>query len=126
LPEIIIDVWLYGSLARYGTDKDQRSFANVSVHLPEGGTISDLLSLMDMPSDERGITFINGQLSAMPGLKPDVGHVLRHGDRVGFFDPRSIWPFQYRHGVAATEEMARAIASEKDRGLHHSYKKIDE
>ena len=72
---------------------------------------------------ERGITFINGQLSAMPGLQPDLGHILKDGDRVAFFDLRSMWPFQYRHGAAVTEEMASAMADQKDDALHTSYNK---
>ncbi len=123
LSEITVDLWLYGSLARYGGDKDERSFANLKIHLPEGSTLADLLNSINMAAEERGITFINGQLSAMPGLKPDLNHILNGGDRVGFFDPKSMWPFQYRHGVAETEEMVRAMAAERDGGLHHSYEK---
>lgn len=62
---------------------------------------------------------INGQLSAMPGLQPDLGHLLQDGDRIGLFDLRSIWPFQYRHGAAMIPEMARAIHG--PRGIRHSY-----
>jgi hypothetical protein len=85
--------------------------------------MGDLLSYLGMQTEERGITFINGQLSAMPGLQPDLGHVLRDGDRIGLFDLKSMWPFQYRHGAMLTDEMARAIDREKDRGIHHTYKK---
>jgi len=59
----------------------------------------------------------------MPGLQPDLGHVLTNGDRVGIFDPKSMWPFQYRHGAAMTEKMARAMADKKDNGLHTTYDK---
>ena len=123
MPDVIVDVWLYGALARYGGERQQLSFANVLLSLPDGGTVAVLLAVLGIPTDERGITFINGQLSAMPGLQPDLGHVLCDGDRVGLFDPKSMWPFQYRHGAAMTEEMARAMAAEKDRGVHHTYKK---
>jgi hypothetical protein len=68
--------------------------------LPEKSTLADLMERLGMPTLERGITFINGQLSAMPGLQPDLGHVLKDGDRVAFFDLKSMWPFQYRHGAA--------------------------
>jgi hypothetical protein len=85
--------------------------------------MADLLAHLRMPTEERGITFINGRLSAMPGLQPDLGHILRDGDRVGIFDLKSMWPFQYRHGGALTDEMERAMASEKDHGLHHTYSK---
>jgi len=120
---ITVDAWLYGALARYGSSEEHVSFAHRQVVLPEGSTLADLLARLGMPTEERGITFINGQLSAMPGLQPDLGHVLRHGDRIGLFDPKSMWPFQYRHGAAVTEEMKKAMAEEKDHGLHHTYDK---
>jgi len=120
---IAVDVWLYGTLACYGDEAEQRSFANLSVRLPEGSTMADLLVRLGMRTEERGITFINGRLSAMPGLQPDLGHILRDGDRIGLFDLKSMWPFQYRHGAMLTDEMARAMDGEKDRGLHHTYSK---
>jgi hypothetical protein len=93
------------------------------MRLPEGSTIADLLAHLKMPTEDRGITFINGRLSAMPGLQPDLGHLLQDGDRVGFFDLKSMWPFQYRHGAMMTDEMARAMDAGKDQGLRHTYSK---
>jgi hypothetical protein len=121
--EIALDVWLYGTLARYGGATEQESFANLPTHLPEGSTMANLLAHLKMPTEERGITFINGRLSAMPGLQPDLGHILQDGDRVGFFDLKSMWPFQYRHGAMITDEMERALGAEKDRALRHTYSK---
>ena len=123
MAEIALDVWLYGTLAGYGGGAEQRSFANLQIHLPEGSIMADLLAHLRMPTEERGITFINGRLSAMPGLQPDLGHIFRDGDRVGLFDLKSMWPFQYRHGAMLTDEMARAMGTEKDHGLHHTYNK---
>ena len=123
MSEITVDAWLYGVLARYGSAEGYGSFAHCQILLPEGSTLADLLTRLGMPTEERGITFINGQLSAMPGLQPDLGHLLHHGDRIGLFDPKSMWPFQYRHGAALTEEMKQAMAEEKDNGLHHTYDK---
>lgn len=120
---IALDVWLYGALACYGGGTEQGSFANIQMRLPEGSTMADLLAHLRMPTEERGITFINGRLSAMPGLQPDLGHMLRDGDRVGLFDLKSMWPFQYRHGAMLTDEMARAMDGEKDHGLRHMYSK---
>ena len=120
---LTVDVWLYGALARYGGEAAQRSFANLKLPLPDGSTMADLLARLEMPTEERGITFINGQLSAMPGLQPDLGHVLGDGDRVAFFDPKSMWPFQYRHGAALIEEMARALGEESGGGMKHDYVK---
>ena len=123
--EIVVDTWLYGGLAQYGGSANQGSFANLPVRLPAGSTLGDLLAHLNMPTQARGLTFINGDLSAMPGLQPDLEHVLRDGDRVAFFDPRSMWPFQYRHGVAMIGEMAEAMRASKDQGLHHTYETPD-
>lgn len=123
LADIALDVWLYGTLACYGGATEQGSFANLQIHLREGSTMADLLARLKMPTEKRGITFINGRLSAMPGLQPDLGHLLQDGDRVGLFDLKSMWPFQYRHGGALTDEMERALVSEKDHGLRHTYNK---
>lgn len=123
MPDIVVDVWLYGTLACYGGETEQASFANIQVRLPGGSTMADLLARIRMLTEERGITFINGQLSAMSGLQPDLGHVLDDGDRVALFGPKSMWPFQYRHGVAMTDEMGRAMIAERHKGLHHTYSK---
>lgn len=123
---MVVDTWLYGNLARFGNEADQGSFANLPVNLPEGGTVADLLSYLHMPTDERGITFINGELSAMPGIQPDLEYILHQGDRVAFFHLSSMWPFQYRQGVAMIPEMSRAIQATGDQGLHHTYNNQDE
>jgi hypothetical protein len=102
MAEMTVDVWLYGTLACYGDEARQPSFANVKMSVPETTTLADLMERLRMPTLERGITFINGQLSAMPGLQPDLGHVLKDGDRVAFFDLKSMWPFQYRDDALHT------------------------
>ncbi len=125
MSQMTVDTWLYGNLARYGGLAAESSYANVQVSLPEGATVQDLLSILQMPSEERGITFINGNLSAMPGMQPDLEHSLHDGDRVAFFHLRSMWPFQYRFGVAMIPEMSEAMQSSQDQGLHHAYKGED-
>jgi hypothetical protein len=122
MTEIHVDVWLYGELARYSGEDDRGSFANPKVSLPQGSAIRDLLACLQMPSGERGITFINGTLSAMPGMQPDLDHPLQDGDRVAFFHLRSMWPFQYRFGIPIAKEMSEAMQASKDQGLHHAYK----
>jgi hypothetical protein len=116
-----IDVWLYGELARFAGEANQGSFANLNLSLPETSTVSDLLAEIQMPTGARGITFINGELSAMPGLQPDLDHALQDGDRIAFFDQRSMWPFQYRTGVAMISEMSEAMLASPDKGLHQRY-----
>jgi hypothetical protein len=119
----IIDVWLYGPLGQYGGEANRGSYANLAVQLPEDGTMGSLLEALKMPTEERGITFINGNLSAMPGLQPDLGHVLNDGDRIAFFHLKSMWPFQYRHGVKMAEELTEAMAERDDKGIQHTYSK---
>ncbi len=119
---ITIDTWLYGNLARYGGQADQGSYANLPVRLPQASTVRDLLQMLSMPTEERGITFINGDLSALPGIQPDLDHILNDGDRVAFFHLRSMWPYQYRHGVAMISELSSSLATRPDRGMQHTTK----
>jgi hypothetical protein len=107
---IRIDVWLYGPLARYGGAADCGSHANLALELAEGSRLRDLLSHLGLPTEERGITFINGTLSAMPGLQPDLDQPLTNGDRVALFHLKSMWPYQYRDGAALNPELARALS----------------
>jgi sulfur carrier protein ThiS len=120
--DINIDTWLYGDLARYGDKADQASFANLQVTLVEGSTVRDLLVKLKMPTEERGITFINGNLSALPDIQPDLDHILMNGDRVAFFHLRSMWPYQYRHGAAMVSELSTTLNTRTDQGLHHTPK----
>ena len=116
----MIDTWLYGELACYGGEADQASFANIRVTLAEGSTVRDLLAKLTMPTEKRGITFINGNLSALPGIQPDLDHILHDSDRVAFFHLRSMWPYQYRQGVAMIGELATAMESSAHGGMHHT------
>ena len=120
MSDITVDTWLYGELARYGGQADKGSYANLQVRLQAGRTVDDLLAYLNMPTEARGITFINGQLSAMPGLQPDLGHVLCDGNRVAFFHLQAMWPFQYRHGASISPELAEALDKLEGGPLHHS------
>lgn len=121
MADMTLDVWLYGDLTRYGGDSAGPGYANPKVQLPEGATVGELLAYLGLPTEERGITFINGDLSAMPGLQPDLSHPLKNSDRIAFFHLTSMWPFQYRHGAAMIGEMKEAMFSSDDQGLHHAY-----
>jgi hypothetical protein len=123
MSDILLDIWLYGGLAKYGGQDNKGSYANPKVKLPEGSTMRDLLAYLHMPSEERGITFINGDLSAMPNMQPDLDHALQNNDRVAFFHLQSMWPFQYRHGITMAKEMSEAMHASEDKGVHHTYKK---
>ncbi len=118
--EVTIDIWLYGPLAHYGGSEDN-IFAQLNVSLPPGSMLRDLLAHLHLPTEERGITFINGNLSAMPGLQPDLEHQLNDGDRVAFFHLKSMWPFQYRHDVASIPEFKASLEAREDKGLQSRY-----
>ncbi len=120
----LIDVHLYGPLARYG-GSERNIVAQVEIDLPENSTVRDLLAALEMPTEARGITFINGNLSAMPGLQPDLDHELENNDRVAFFHPKSMWPFQYRHDVASISEFKQALVAREDGGLQSRYDSKD-
>lgn len=114
---ITVDVWLYGPLARYGGEAARRTYANLQLELPAESRMRELLARLALPTEERGITFINGNLCAMPGLQPDLDISLQDSDRVAFFHLQSMWPNQYRHGAAQTPELARAM--DEGGGLFH-------
>jgi hypothetical protein len=118
---ITVEVWLYGPLAHYAGDAARKSYANLNLEMPAGSRIRDILAHLDLPTEERGITFINGDLSAMPGLQPDLDHLLEDGDRVAFFHLRSMWPAQYRDGAALAPGLADAMAEKKE-FFHHKSK----
>jgi hypothetical protein len=62
-----------------------------------------------MPTEERGITFVYGNLLAMPGKQPDLGLVPKNQDRVAFYHLRAMWPYQYFHSAAVLDELERDI-----------------
>ena len=115
---ISVEVWLYGPLARYAGEAAGPSHARLFLTLPADSQVGHLMAHLGLPTAERGINFINGDLSAMHGLQPDLDHPLADGDRVAFFHLKSMWPFQYRHGVAQTPELTRALDHEQ-RLFHH-------
>lgn len=115
-----IDLWLYGPLARYAGTANQRGHAHLRFPLSEGATVADLLEQLGIPQDEKGITFVNAQLSDMPGMAADRGVELRDGDRVGIFHRLSMWPFQYRSGASTSPQLKDKMNQLPGGGLHHS------
>ncbi len=116
---IKLEVWLYGPLARYSDNTESKSHAKMFIEMPQDLRMRDLLELMSLPTEERGITFINGNLCAMPGVQPDMDHSFKDGDRVAFFHLKSMWPFQYRDGAAITPELKTSLSSKKKRHNHN-------
>lgn len=130
-----IEVWLYGPISRYAEGVDEEvvhdrtvapSYAQLHLELPEGSKIQDLLDHLGLPPEEKGITFINGKLAAMPGVDADREVVLHDGDRVGISHRRSMWPFQYRFGASLDEKLQDTFRQREDRGIHHAYTRPEE
>jgi len=117
LDTINLEIWLYGPLSRYSGAAKSKSHAKMFIEIPPDKRMRDLLELLSLPTEERGITFINGNLSAMPGLQTDLDQSFKDGDRVAFFHLKSMWPFQYRDGAAMTPELKTKLGSKNKR--HH-------
>jgi hypothetical protein len=117
-----IDVWLYGPLAKYGGDQSQGAFAHLYVELPAEAKMKDLLEVLGLPQEEKGITFINSILADMPGLSADLECMLKDGDHVGIFSSTHMWPYQYRSGAHVTPELEQILRERDDSGLRHSYR----
>ena len=122
---IRVEVWLYGPVARYAGQESQGSYARLELDLPRTSTMEDLVERLNLPAEEKGITFINGRLAALPGLDTDRSVVLQDGDRVGISHRKSMWPFQYRFGASTTEEVEREFDQREDGGIHHAYTKVE-
>lgn len=118
---INLDVWLYGPLARYSGKGKNESYVNLKVKIPVGSRLCDLLNHLNLPSDQRGITLINGKLTALPGLQPDLDLILNDGDRVALFHLKSMWPFQYRDGAELSPDIKKEL--HKNNKLFHHRKK---
>jgi sulfur carrier protein ThiS len=123
---IKVEVWLYGPVARYAGEQSQGSYAQLHLDLPAGSTMQDLLDRLGLPAEEKGITFVNGSLAALPGLDSDRKIVLHDGDRIGISHNRSMWPMQYRFGANMTEEIKETFRQRQDRGVHHAYNDMEE
>jgi hypothetical protein len=123
---IHLDIWLYGPLARYAGKASQGSYAHLDVEMPAGSTGEDLMRHLEIPAVERGITFVNGNLAALPGLEADLDLVLHDGDRVGISHRKSMWPMQYRFGAQLTPQLEETFRRRGDRGVHHAYTRPDE
>ncbi|MHB1134602.1 MAG: MoaD/ThiS family protein [Chloroflexota bacterium] len=117
---ISLDVWLYGPLAAYAGSANQGSHANLSVQMADGATMGELLARLELPPGEKGLTFVNGNLTDTPGLGADLDRALCDGDRVAIFHRLSMWPFQYRFGAAVGTELKEAMEQRQDGGVFHT------
>jgi len=123
---IHVQVWLYGPMARYAGEQSQGSYAELHLELPAGSTMQYLLGRLGLPPEEKGITFVNGDLAALSGLDADRDLVLHDGDRVGISHRKSMWPFQYRFGAGVTPQLEETFSQRQDGGVQHAYTEPDE
>lgn len=118
---IELEIWLYGPLSKYAGEENRGSYAQLRWKMPRGAKVRDILERLGIPSEERGITFINGQLTNMPGMSADLDREVHDGDRIAFFSPKSMWPFQYRFGAGVSPELKEAMESLGNGSIHHAY-----
>lgn len=115
-----LEIWLYGPLAGYAGNESRGSHARLLRTVPQGTRMVDLLARLGIPLEEKGITFVNAQLTDMPGMAADLEMKLRDGDRIGIFHRRSMWPFQYRFGASLSDRLREAIRRREEGALCHS------
>src|SRR5512134_2919706 len=93
---VTVGVRLYGELSCYGAVVHHiGNYSSISVRLSTGSTLADLLEYLLLCTNERGFTFINEKVSAMPDVQSDLDYELQDGDQVIFF-PAKMWPTQVR------------------------------
>lgn len=115
-----VEVWLYGPLAQYAPAPSKSGYARLHLSLPDGSTMQDLIRHLGIPKKEKGITFVNGDLTDMPGLDADSDRVLKDGDRIGLMHRRSMWPFQYRFLAKTSPQLENKLKRGGGGGMFHS------
>ncbi|MGQ9627661.1 MAG: hypothetical protein ACUVV0_12255 [Anaerolineae bacterium] len=117
---IEVEVWLYGEMKKYGGEAAP-GYAVLRLSLPKGTTMRYLLKKLGIPLEEKGITFINSQLTDMPGLLSDIDRELEDGDHIGLFSPRAMWPFQYRFGAPMASKLKEDMRRHPTGAVRHSF-----
>ncbi len=118
---ITVHARLYGELSCYGATIHQTGkYSSISVKLSTGSALADLLEYLLMCTSERGFTFINDQVSAMPNMQHDLGYQLQDGDQIIFF-PASMLTTHIQFDANTTGKMARTIRVDEDLNLYYVY-----
>ena len=116
-----ICVRLYGELSRYGNVlHHEGKYSTTNVQLPVGSRLKHLMDYLLMCTNERGFTFINEEMSAMPDLQPDLDYVLKDGDKVLFF-PRKMLPLHLHFDIKMTDKVTRTVRADEDMNLYYLY-----
>jgi hypothetical protein len=118
---VTVYVQLYGELSCYGKATHQTgNYSTVDVQLSAGSTLKDLLDCLLMCTSERGFTFINGVMSAMPNRQLDLDYVLNDSDQILFF-PFKMLPTDLHFDIKMTDQMTRTVRADKDLNLYYVY-----
>ncbi len=121
MSSIIVRVRLYGELSCYGKTMDHTgNYSNINVKLSLGSTLKDLLEYLLMCTEERGFTFINEKMSAMPNTQPDLDYVLQDADQILFF-PLKMLPTKLHFEIKMTDKMTRTVRADEDMNLYYLY-----
>lgn len=75
---IRVEVRLYATLRKYASTA--RPGEPLSLELPAGATLGDLLSRLGIPQEELKTAFVNN-------LRQEEDYTLRDGDRIALFPP---------------------------------------
>lgn len=121
MPSITVHVRLHGELLCYGaTAHPTGKYSSISVKLSIGSRLADLLEYLLMCTSERGFTFINDKVSAMPNVQQDLDYQLQDGDQIIFF-PASLFPTHLHFDAKMTDKMTRTVRADDDLNLCYVY-----
>ena len=121
MASITVSIRLYAELSSYGDSIDNTgSYSSLNVYLSPGSTLKDLMDYLRLCTDERGFTFINEEMSAMPNVQADLDTLLLDGDRILFF-PLKMLPTPLHFDIKLTDEMTRMMRVGEDSGLCYLY-----
>jgi hypothetical protein len=121
MSSITVTVRLYGALSCYGKAIPHgENYSIVNVQLPVGSRLQDLLDVLLMCTKERGFTFINEKMSAMPDVQPDLDYQLQENDQVLFF-PLKMLPTRFQFDMKMTDKMTRTVRADENLNLYYFY-----
>ena len=103
---IVVNVSLYGPLAKYGGGKH---VAQKDIKFEAEAEIKDLLEHLGIPPEEKSYLFINAVLCDAPGLSASLHEPLNDGDHVGIFSLQHMWPYQYRDGIRMSDSLEKTL-----------------
>jgi len=103
-----IEVALYGSIARKAGG---RHLKVLSMELPQGARIRDILDKFNLKPEEIGLVFINAVLHDLPGPHLSLEDEVHDGDHVGIFAEDYVWPYHYRGGAPMSPKLKEYVST---------------